>query len=240
MTVNCRSTIALVLIVVSLAYSACANTDQALVKCIYFTTRSSFTDDGSSEEYARLWKKWVRQFRLIEKMPTLRKQLKQRPAHYYTGRGRSIEWLQERLPEERVREQPSHIYTLQLGVYDSQWGIKRFMKYYWPKVSDLAIYAQTRKQFYIGAGPESEGKADPLYVLPETFQEHPSFRLYYGLYVSREDARRDAVQLRKHLSYSPLIKQRFLTGRLAHSVIFERVANQIPGGGGSAKFNPGW
>lgn len=194
-----------------------ATTDVAYVKSTYFSNISDFSDDGSSETYARLWRKWLQQYRAIETMPSLKRQLRQRPAHYYTGRGRDLSWLYQRLPASRIRLQSAHIYVLQLGSYKNERGIERFMQRNWPRVSKKAIYAQTRKSFYIWANSEADTKRDPLFVMQAKVRGRSVFRLNYGLYASQQDAQRDAAQFKRYLGVSALVKRQALTGRLAHA-----------------------
>ena len=216
-----------------------ASTDSARARSIYFTAISDGSDDGTCRMYAKHWRVWLQLHRAIEKKADLAKKLKRKPAHYNSDKGRSFSWIHQHLPASFLAARSTHIYILQLAAFDQPQSLKNFMTGRWPNAARKAIYAQTPKDFYVGFSNEAASKSDPLFVLRESIKGHSMLRLNYGIYASIKDAERDKARFQKTLGISPLIRQTFLTPRIARAFINDSVAGRLPGKGAKG-FSLAW
>ena len=208
-----------------------ATTDEANVTSIYFTQEVAFS--GSSmgfstfETYAGLWRRWLQVHRAIEKERSLPRQLSRLPGEYHDRRSKALKLIHKHLPRRSIVAQPTHVYILQLGIYESRRGVANFLRSYWPKVAAKNIYEKTPKSFRIGQESEYSWKSQPIFVLPSQFNGKPCLRLCHGAYASPADAARDAKQFVRYLGYSPALLKRPFTAKLARRLYAEPVAGQM-------------
>jgi len=205
-----------------------ATTDQAEAYSLYFSARTATGTSDVDNFYARRWRTWLQFHRAVEETPALRRQLLQLPKDHYDGRKGSRDLMHKKLSAQFVRAQPTNVYILQLGVYESMRGVNGFMKWHWPKVARKSIYDKSAKDFRVGFSSEANTKSEPIFLLSGKLNARRVWRLCYGIYASNTDAKRDAAQFKRHLGYSPVILQRPLTAQLARSFIFEPIAGRQP------------